>query len=750
MIVDVEPADEHARAREQTRHAARAVGGGLFEAQFSVPDIHCGGCIQKIERALSELPQVRQARVNLSSRRVTVRWHGCNPPPAIEALERIGYRAHLYDPSADAKDRILPELLRALAVAGFAASNIMLLSVSVWSGAEPQTRDLFHWISALIAFPALLYAGRPFFRSAFAALSRGQTNMDVPISIGVTLAFALSLFETVNHGEHAYFDASVSLLFFLLIGRTLDHVMRERARTAVKGLARLAPQGALVVQADGSSNYVGLDEITPGMTIAIAAGERIPVDARVITGTSEIDCSLVSGESAPCVATPGSALQAGTLNLTGPLRIAATSAANDSFLAEMIRMMEAAEQGRSIYRRIADRAARLYAPVVHATALATFVGWIVVTGDLYAAATAAIAVLIITCPCALGLAVPMVQVMAARRLFEGGIMVKDGAAIERLAEIDTVVFDKTGTLSLGQPALASPELIDRDAMRIAAAMAAHSRHPYSLAIAAAGHDLATMPVTFDMIEEHPGSGLQARIGQTLYRLGRPSWAIADGNLPSDAAGVILAKDGRAEAQFRLDDRLRPDAKRAIDELKRNGCAVVILSGDADAPVHDAASRLGVPAVARLLPGEKLDYVRALAAAGSRVLMAGDGLNDAPALAAAHASIAPATAADVGRNAADFVFLRESLLAVPQAIRTAREASHLVRQNMAIAIVYNLLAIPLAVSGLVTPLIAAVAMSASSIIVVANASRLRGRTWPAPPAHARKPSASLPLVSAVSR
>jgi Cu2+-exporting ATPase len=416
----------------------------------------------------------------------------------------------------------------------------------------------------------------------------------------------------------------------------------------------------------------------------------------------------------------------------------------------MIRMMEVAEQGRSVYRRIADRAARLYAPVVHATALATFVGWIVVTGDLYAAATAAIAVLIITCPCALGLAVPMVQVMAARRLFEGGIMVKDGAAIERLAEIDTVVFDKTGTLSLGQPALASPELIDRDAMRIAAAMAAHSRHPYSLAIAAAGHDLATMPVTFDMIEEHPGSGLQARIGQTLYRLGRPNWAVADGNLPSDAAGVILAKDGRAEAQFRLDDRLRPDAKRAIDELKRNGCAVVILSGDADAPVHDAASRLGVPAVARLLPGEKLDYVRALAAAGSRVLMAGDGLNDAPALAAAHASIAPATAADVGRNAADFVFLRESLLAVPQAIRTAREASHLVRQNMAIAIVYNLLAIPLAVSGLVTPLIAAVAMSASSIIVVANASRLRGRTWPAPPAHARKPSASLPLVSAVSR
>ena len=750
IVADVESADRHERTREQIRHAARAVGDDSFEVRFSVPDIHCGGCIQKIERALSELPEVRQARVNLSSRRVTIRWQGCVPPPAIETLERIGYRAHLYDASADARDVVLPELLRALAVAGFAASNIMLLSVSIWSGAEPETRDLFHWMSALIAFPALLYAGRPFFRSAFASLARGQTNMDVPISIGVTLAFALSLFETVNHGEHAYFDASVSLLFFLLIGRTLDHVMRERARNAVKGLARLAPQGALVVQADGSTNYVGLDEIAPGMTIAVAAGERIPADARVVSGTSEVDCSLVSGESVPRVAIQGSALQAGTLNLTGPLRITATAAASGSFLAEMIRMMEAAEAGRSVYRRIADRAARLYAPVVHATALATFAGWMIVTGDLYVAATTAIAVLIITCPCALGLAVPMVQVMAARRLFEGGIMVKDGAAIERLAEIDTVVFDKTGTLSLGQPALASPKLIDRGALCIAAAMAAHSRHPYSLAIAAAGRKMGTTPVDFDALEEIPGSGLEARIGQTVFRLGRPHWAAIGGDQTVDAASVVLARNGHIEARFCLNDRLRPDARQAVDELKRNGCAVAVVSGDADVPVHDAASRLGVPAVARMLPAEKLDYVRSLAAEGSRVLMVGDGLNDAPSLAAAHASMAPATAADVGRNAADFVFLRESLMAVPRAVRTAREAARLVRQNVTIAIVYNLLAVPLAVSGLVTPLIAAVAMSASSIVVVANASRLRGRTWPARFAHARKRSAGPTLVSAVSR
>jgi Cu2+-exporting ATPase len=726
---DLTGADLDTRARAQLRLAGRRLGNGLVEAQISVPDIHCGGCIHKIETALGKLPEIHAARVNLSTKRIAVRWHeSAEPPAVIETLDHIGYRAHLYDPSADAKDIVLPELLRALAVAGFAASNIMLLSVSIWAGAEPQTRDLFHWISAIIALPALAYAGRPFFRSAFASLRCGQTNMDVPISIGVTLAFALSLFETIRHGPHAYFDASVSLLFFLLIGRTLDHVMRERALTAVKGLARLAPQGALVIRPDGSSDYVRLDELVPGVIVAIAAGERIPVDGRVVSGRSEIDCSLVSGESVPQIVAPGTTLQAGMLNLTSPLRIAATATAKESFLAEMVRMMEAAEGSRSSYRRIADRAARLYAPVVHTTALATFAGWMVFTGDAYVAVTTAIAVLIITCPCALGLAVPMVQVMAARRLFERGIMVKDGAAIERLAEIDTVVFDKTGTLSMGSPSLIGPECIDRDALRIAAAIASHSRHPYSLAITAAGRAIGTPAVAFDAIEEHPGSGLEAWIGPTLYRLGRADWAITKYRLPDHAAGIVLAKDGRAEAHFRLKDPLRPDARQAVAELQHNGYAVTIVSGDADAPVRELAVQFGVPAAARVLPAQKLDYVRSLTSAGRHVLMVGDGLNDAPAVTAAHASIAPATAADVSRNAADFVFLRESLLAVPQAVRTAREAGRLVRQNMTIAIIYNLFAVPLAVSGLVTPLVAAVAMSASSIIVVANAARLRGRTW----------------------
>jgi P-type Cu2+ transporter len=718
--------DRSRTANDELLLASHDIGGGMRQNDLSVPTIHCGGCIQTIEKALDSLPGVEQARVNLSARRVTIRWRADGtPPPLIETLRAVGYEAHLYDVAADSKDDAVAELVRALAVAGFAASNIMMLSVSVWSGAEPATRDLFHWISALIALPALAYSGRIFFHSAWQSLRHCQTNMDVPISIGVLLAFALSLYETIHRGPHAYFDASITLLFFLLIGRTLDHVMRERARAAVQGLARLGGRGALVIGADGGPTYLSLNEIEPGMTILLAAGERVPVDGRVLSGQSDLDCSLVSGESAPQPVCVGSMLQAGTLNLTGPLAIAATAAAKDSFLAEMLQMMEAAESGRSAYRRISDRASRLYAPVVHLSAAATFISWVAATGDVHRALTVAIAVLIITCPCALGLAVPMVQVVAARRLFERGIMVKDGGALERLAEVETVIFDKTGTLTIGAPRLVGGGPIDPDALALAAAIASYSRHPYSIALAAAGPARAGAPIAPDHVSEYPGSGLEALLGTAVYRLGRPEWALAGGeSLPSGAemASVILSKDGRCLAVFQFEDRLRSDARKAIAALVEGGLAVEVLSGDREQPVRQLASALGVSHRSQVSPGGKTAHI---VASGRKVLMVGDGLNDAPALVAAHASMAPASAADVGRNAADLVFLRESLLAVPQAITVARNARRLVRQNLAVAVGYNAIAMPIAIFGYVTPLIAAVAMSLSSLVVVANAMRLGG-------------------------
>ncbi|MBZ9706250.1 cadmium-translocating P-type ATPase [Mesorhizobium sp. ESP7-2] len=712
---------------QEIRLASRSLGDGHRQTDLSVPSVHCAACIQTIETALAKLDRVESARVNLSTKRVSVRWRGDEVPPFVAALGRLGYQAHLFAPEIDEKDKTLSELIRAVAVAGFAAGNIMLLSVSVWSGAEGATRDLFHWVSALIAIPALAFAGGIFFRSAWNALRHGRMNMDVPIAVGVSLAYAMSLYETINHGDHAYFDASVSLLFFLLIGRTLDHVIRERARTAVKGLSQLAARGAMVVRGNGARDYLPVGEIEPGMRLLIAAGERIPVDGKIIQGASDLDCSLASGESTPKNVAPGETVQAGVLNLTGPLTIEAIAAAKDSFLAEMVRLMEAAEGGRARYRRIADRVSALYAPVVHLTALATFLGWMAATGDWHRAMTIAIAVLIITCPCALGLAVPIVQVVAARRLFENGIMVKDGSAMERLATIDTAVFDKTGTLTLGQPGLVNAASIDPAMLAIAADLAAHSRHPFSKAIS--GFAVGGSQHKFDAVTEHPGLGIEATDAGTIWRLGRRGWAgwkaRTGGEGKHGYGGTVLTKNGMIVASFAFEDVLRADATPAIDQLRGAGVSVEMLSGDTAAACAEVAKVLGVDDfVACLLPSGKVERIETLAKDGQRVLMVGDGLNDTPALRAAHVSMAPATAADIGRNAADFVFLRESLLAVPLALDVSRQAGRLIRQNIVVAIVYNAVAVPIAILGHVTPLIAAVAMSASSLLVVGNALRLR--------------------------
>jgi Cu2+-exporting ATPase len=709
---------------DELRHAARSLGDGTARIELSVPAIHCGACIHTVEQGLSRLDGVMNARVNLSTRRVSIRFRENNPPPLAETLVRLGYPPHLFDESETSNDRTMSELLRGLAVSGFAAGNIMLLSVSVWSGADGATRDMFHWISALIALPALAFGGGIFYRSAWQALRHGRMNMDVPIAIGVTLAYVMSLFETINHGPHAYFDAAASLLFFLLIGRTLDHMMRDKARSAVVGLARLAPRGAIVIAADGSREYTPVSEIEPGNRLLIAAGERIPVDAQVVSGASDLDCSLINGESRPQSVAAGSTVRAGTLNLTGPLTLEATARADDSFLAEMMRMMEAAEGGRTRYRRIADRVSALYAPVVHLTAFVTFLGWMAIDGDWHKALTIAIAVLIITCPCALGLAVPIVQVVAARRLFERGVMVRDGSAMERLTEIDAVVFDKTGTLTLGQPRLINVADIAPDMLTAAASLGAHSRHPFSQAIARST-DAAI--VDFDAVTEVPGFGVEGRRGASVWRLGRAEWALGqdtDSAASSSWPGIILTCDGQERARFVFEDILRPGAAQTVQALERAGKSVEILSGDTEAACRDVAETLGVRRyAAALLPSEKVARIVALAEQGHKALMVGDGLNDAPALGAAHVSIAPATAADIGRNMADLVFLHDNLDAVPLAIGVSERADTLIRQNIALAVVYNAVAVPIAILGHVTPLIAAIAMSGSSLLVIANALRL---------------------------
>lgn len=699
---------------------------GLKQLELAVPDVHCGGCISTIEKSLLALPMVETARVNLSTRRVRVSYSpGKGRPSDISrAIRTRGYRCFLLDSETDLiTDKSLSTLVRALAVAGFAAANIMLFSVSIWSGADAVTRDLFHWISAAIAVPAVAYAGQPFFRSAFSALRHGALNMDVPISLAVLLALALSLFETYNQGAHAYFDAAVTLLFFLLVGRTLDYMMRERARSAVRNLARLAPRRAMQRHKDGRREHISVSEITPGMILEIAAGERLPVDAVVIEGQSDVDLSLVSGESAPEAVKPETQLLAGTTNITGPLMVRATRPAAQSFLARMVELMEAAEGSKAGYKRVADRAAAVYAPAVHILALGTFLGWGLIFENWHAATLNAIAVLIITCPCALALAVPIVHVVAAGRLFTRGIMMRDGAALERLAEIRHIAFDKTGTLTIGKPTydqqfFGEPELLNR-----AAGLAALSRHPLSISIANATPNAAA----FDgQISERPGGGIEANNGDVIWRLGSTRFCNAENiSAPENGSTVWLSQNDKPVAGFRLTDKPRAEAATIVHTLKSQGYGISLLSGDRSAPVRQLAQSLHVTnARAGLTPEQKVVALTKLNTLGKPVLMVGDGLNDVPALRAAHVSMAPSSAADIGRNAADLVYTSDNLNAVPFSLSIARRAAILIKQNFGLALAYNCVAVPLAVSGQVTPLIAALAMSSSSILVTLNALRLR--------------------------
>ncbi len=712
----------------------RPAGDGLSRLELLVRGAHCAGCLKKIEGTLTGLDGVRLARMNLSTGRLRVIWQtgALEPAKIIERLDALGYPAVPFDPVAAARqdDDEGRALLRAMAVSGFAAANVMLLSVAVWADGEGAmgagTRGFFHWISGLIAVPAALYAGRPFFRSAYNALKGGHANMDVPISLAVLLALAMSIFQTVQDAGHVYFEAAVMLLFFLLIGRYLDHRLRHRARAAARSLIALQAVTATRLTAQGTLETVAAGDVIPGDRLIIAPGDRVPVDGVIDSGRSTVDRSLVTGESAPVAAAPGETLHAGVVNLDGKLTLCATACADDSLVAELSRLIEAGEQARNRYVRLADKAAKAYVPLVHGLALATFVGWAFFsTAGIETALHHAIALLIITCPCALGLAVPAVQVVATGRLFQSGILVKSGDALERLAQTDHVVFDKTGTLTLGRPVLLNRDAVSPDDLALAGLLARGSRHPLSRALTCA---TGPGPVAEDLAEV-PGQGLEAVIDGETVRLGRAEWAGAapDADGPADAMTLYLRKGTDAPVCFLFRDSLRGDAPETLAKLSDSGFTMEMLSGDRQSVAHAIAGEAGIETIqAELTPQGKIARLDELAQSGRRVLMVGDGLNDAPALARAHASISPGTAAEVAQAAADLVFQGDRLAPVAEAVEVARKAHTRVMENFGFAVLYNACAVPIAAAGLVTPLIAAIAMSASSIVVTLNALRLAKR------------------------
>ncbi|WP_417670538.1 cation-translocating P-type ATPase [Roseibium sp.] len=709
---------------------------GAVHMDLAVEGITCAACMGEIERGLGRLPGIRKARVNLTSQRLAVDWDqsATGADEIVAELTRLGYTAHPFDPASqkDRQDRTGKILLRSLAVAGFAGMNIMLLSISVWSGnatdITPETRDFFHWLSALIALPTVAYAGRPFFTSALRSLMAGRLNMDVPIVIGVTLAVALSLVQTIQHHHHAYFESAVMLLFFLLVGRYLDHNMRGRTRSFAENIAALKAEVAARINDDGSVREVPLSKVEPGDLVLVMSGDRVPVDGVIEEGVSEIDQSLVTGETVLQPVEKGVRVYAGTLNGEGTLKVRVSVASGATLLDEVNRLLEAASQAKSLYVRIADRAAQLYAPLVHGAAALTFFAWLLFGLEWQPALVIAISVLIITCPCALGLAVPAVQVVASGQLFRSGVLLNSGDAIERLSDADTIVFDKTGTLTTAEPVLMRRDDLPAGLLELAGRLALSSRHPLSMALVKASG--ALMP--FENVRETPGAGVETVVDGKPLRLGSPAFCrVARADVDTllkwyPGSSIMAVRHGDDDAALLpVRQTLRPDAAGVIGALRAKGYQLEILSGDQDGAVRSIADELRIAHwKSGVRPADKIAHLENLTNQGRKVLMVGDGLNDAPALARAHVSLSPVTAVQLSQAAADAVFLGEKLEPVLNALMISRRARRAIEQNLWISALYNVIAVPIAVAGFVTPLMAAVAMSASSIAVTANALRLR--------------------------
>lgn len=694
-----------------------------------VEGVHCANCIRKIEARLAEDPAIIKARVNLTLRRLTVDWSGDakHAERIGETVRSLGYGIAPYEAGAlsDADRRAGGELLRCLAVAGFAASNVMMLAWAVWAGQAQgmpaSTQALLNWLSALVAIPALSFAGRPFYRSAFAALRAQRSNIDVPIAAAVLLTAFISVIELIRQGPDVYFDSVTMLLFVLLAGRYLDFRVRARARAAIERLVMAKAQHATVIGADGGTSLVPAAAVTPGMKIVVAPGETVPVDGHVMHGRSFLDKSAVTGETLPVEARAGDDVLAGSINGTTALHIQASRTAATSYLSEILRLVEQAQLRKGETGILADRIASLWTPLVHGVALFTFLGWWLWAGAGPATALLqAVTVLIIACPCAIGLAIPTVQVTANGGLLKRGVLIRSGDALERLAAIDRIAFDKTGTLTSGRP-----EVIevagDEKMQRLAAALAAGSRHPFARALSLR---LGAMPAIAGIVET-PGGGVSAEVDGATVRLGSAVFCGVDERSPDAVSEMWLTAFRRPPARFVVADAVRPDAQSVLAYFKKTGIHAIILSGDRAPVVGHCAAELGITDYhGDLKPGDKADLLSTWRISGGKALMVGDGLNDAPALAEAHVSASFGHGIAAAQVTADIVLPAERLSSLVLTHRTAIRAARIIRQNLGFAALYNAVLIPVAVLGYATPLIAAAAMSASSIAVTLNALRAR--------------------------
>lgn len=713
---------------------------------LKIEGMTCAACVSRVERALANVPGVTSVRVNLANEQARVVGNG-GAAALIEAVDRAGYGARPLDTpdrAAEAERAAEAHRRRDLihAVAAIALA-LPLVAQMVWQ-LLGWDFNLPHWVQLALAGPVQFWLGARFYVAAAKALRAGTGNMDLLVALGTSAAFGLSLYLMASHGGHAhlYFEASAVVIALVLLGKYLEARAKSGAAAAIRALMALQPDTARV-ERDGREIELPVAALVTGDIVVIRPGERVPVDGRIATGTSALDESAMTGESLPVERAIGDAVIGGSINGEGRLKVEATALGADATLARIVALVEGAQASKAPMEKLVDRVAAVFVPVVVVIAAATCGLWWLVTGDGEAALVNAVAVLVIACPCALGLATPAALMVGTGAAARAGILIRDADALERAEKVTVAVFDKTGTLTQGKPVLTDLIAIDGNEnglLALAAAVQSGSEHPIAHAVVAAA---AARGLTLPSLQDFralTGRGVAARVDARAIRLGSRRLMAESG---IDASGLAaraaeLEKQGRSviwlaeiEAPARLlgllavGDTIRPSAKAAIDRLHALGIRTVMLSGDAMGAAQAVGAALGIGRIeAELLPQDKLAAIAALKAAGAVVAMIGDGVNDAPALAAADLGIAMGSGTAAAMEAAGVTLMRSDPALVADAIEISRATVAKIRQNLFWAFAYNTLGIPLAAVGWLSPVIAGAAMALSSVSVVGNALRLR--------------------------
>jgi len=722
--------------------------GEVRDIHLLVEGIHCAACVWLIERGLQRVPGVQSANVNLAAKRLHLRWDNsrCKLSDVIRALAKIGYSAVPYDP--ESAEGIIKKANRAmlyrLFFAGFAMMNMLWISIALYSGANrDEFREFFHWIGLALATPTLLYAGYPFYRGAFGGLRGGRLTMDMPIAIGLSVTYVYSLYVTASASKigEVYFDTVTNLIFIILIGRYLEGMFRHQAISATKRLMDLQPRVAIVMH-DNQEQMTPIRGVKVGDHVLIKPGYQVPVDGIVLEGHSAVDESMLSGESVPVSKSVGAQVSAGTVNTNGALLVEVLATMQDTTLAKIIRLVEEAQSSKAPIQRIADTIVPWFVLITLICATVTFFIWNAT--DFEIALMAATSVLIITCPCALGMATPMSIAVASGLGAKHGILIKNGLVLETLSRVDHFVFDKTGTLTEGKMNVAQLHVASgstvQEILRSAAAVERYSEHSVAKAITAeaASRHLDYHDIDVTGFYATAGLGVEAGVAGGTILLGSAEWLAHRGVVLDDelqlhsceleaqaVSCVHMSVDGKHVAIFALADKLRGDAQQLVNELRAAGIAMTLLTGDRR-PVAEAIARQlgGMEVIAEVLPQDKDQVIRRLQQKGAVVAMVGDGVNDAPALIRADVGIALGSGTDVSVDCADIVLMHNELNKVRLATLLSRRTLRTIKQNIGLSFVYNAIMVPLAMMAKVSPLVAAITMPISSLTVIGNAARIR--------------------------